>query len=270
MLSAQRKSHLLAVLGREGRVVAKTVAQELGLSEDSIRRDLRELAEEGRLVRVYGGALPVPIADRPVEQRATLATDSKRRVAARAVELIGPSSTIVLDAGTTAVEFARMLPRSSELTVITPSPIVAITVADHSNARVVMIGGEIARYSMVASGPIAMEAIHHLAADIFFMGATGIDPHRGLTTANLDDAVTKRAIAGRCARTLVFGSEEKIGAVSKFPIIDLHTVSGVIADPLDRNPLVAQLPTVSVTDNKGSGGTPHVHERDAAEHESDS
>src|SRR4051794_21817992 len=198
MLSAQRKAHLLDVLAREKKVVAKTVAQQLGLSEDSIRRDLRELADEGKLVRVYGGAPPGPAADRPVEERHSLATDSKKRVAERAVELIGPSSTIVLDAGTTAVEVARLLPRGLDLTVITPSPLVAIALTDHSDAQVVMIGGQIARYSMVSSGPLAMEAIQHLTADIFFMGATGIDPSRGLTTGNLDDAVTKRAIAGRC------------------------------------------------------------------------
>jgi DeoR/GlpR family transcriptional regulator of sugar metabolism len=243
MLNAQRKSHLLEVLARDGRVVAKVVAQQLGLSEDSIRRDLRELADEGRLVRVYGGALPVPAADRPVEQRSSLATDSKKRVAARAVELIAPASTIVLDAGTTAVEVARVLPRSADLTVITPSPIVAIAVADHSDARVVMIGGELARYSMVAGGPLAMEAIHHLAADIFFLGATGIDPSRGLTTGRLDDAVTKRAIASRCEKTYVLGSEEKIGAVSSFPVLDLESIAGVVVDPFDRNPLIAQLPT---------------------------
>ncbi len=243
MLTAQRKAHLLEVLSRDGRVVAKAVAQQLGLSEDSIRRDLRELADEGKLVRVYGGALPVPAADRPVDQRHALATDSKKRVATRAVELIGPSSTIALDAGTTALELARVLPRSRNLTVITPSPGVAIAVAEHTDARVVMIGGEIARFSMVAAGPLAMEAIHRLAADIFFMGATGIDPVRGLTTGNLDDAVTKRAIAGQCERTFVLGSEEKIGAVSNFPIIGLKDVAGIVIDPLDRNPLIAQLPT---------------------------
>lgn len=242
MLSAQRKSHLLDVLDRDGRVVAKSVARELGLSEDSIRRDLRELADEGRLIRVYGGALPVPAADRPVTQRRSLATDSKRRVAARAAELIDPASTIVIDAGTTAVELARVLPPSSRLTVITPSPVVAIAVTEHSDARVVMIGGDLSRYSLVAGGPMAMEAIHHLAADVFFMGATGIDPSRGLTTGDLDDAATKRAIAGRCDRTLVLGSEEKIGAVSRFPILGLNEVAGVVADPLDTNPLIAHLP----------------------------
>lgn len=243
MLSAQRKSHLLDLLAREGKVVAKTVARELGLSEDSIRRDLRELADEGRVVRVYGGALPVPPADRPIEQRSVLASESKKRVALRAAELIGPASTIVIDAGTTALELARVLPRSSDLTVITPSPVVALAVADRTDARLVLIGGEIDRYSLVAGGPLAMEAIQHLAADMFFVGATGVDPARGLTTGNLDDAVTKRAIAGRCEKTFVLASEEKIGAVSTFPVLELDRVAGIVVDPLDRNPLIAELPT---------------------------
>lgn len=242
MLGAQRKTHLLEILARDGRVVAKTLADDLGVSEDSIRRDLRELADAGRLVRVYGGALPVPPADRPVDQRLTLATDSKERVARRAVELVRPASTLALDAGTTALAMARLLPRDAGLTVITPSPAVAIAVAEHSDARVIMIGGELARYSMVASGALAMEAVQHLAADVFFLGVTGIHPEHGLTTGDLGDAVTKRAITARCAETYVLGSEEKIGAVSTFPVLALDAVTGVIVDPLDRNPLIAGLP----------------------------
>lgn len=241
MLGAQRKDHLREILHRDGRIVAKDVAADLGVSEDSIRRDLRELADAGELVRVYGGALPVPPADRPVDQRASLATESKERVARRAVELIAPASTIVLDAGTTTLAMARMLPQGAGLTVITPSPAVAIAVAEHSDARVVMIGGELARFSMVASGPLAMEAVQHLAADMFFLGVTGIDPVRGLTTGHLDDAATKRAIAARCAQTFVLGSEEKIGATSHFPVIDLDEVAGIVVDPLDDSALIAQL-----------------------------
>lgn len=243
MLSAQRKAHLLDILHHDGRVVAKSVALELGVSEDSIRRDLRELADEGKLTRVYGGALPVASADRPVEQRRSIATESKLRVAAQAIELIDPSSTVVLDAGTTSLALARALPRSSHLTVITPSPVVAIAVTEHCDAKVVMIGGELAPYSMVASGAMALEAVRYLSADVFFMGVTGIDPSRGLTTGNSDDAILKRALADRSSETYVLGSEEKIGAVSRYLVVDFDRVSGIIVDPSDRNPLIAKLPT---------------------------
>lgn len=243
MLGAQRKSHLLAILDRDGRVVAKDVARDLGLSEDSIRRDLRELADEGRLVRVYGGALPIPPADRPVDQRADLATESKQRVAQLAVSQITPGATIVLDAGTTTLAMTRMLPHGADLTVITPSPAVALAVAEHSEARIVMIGGELSRFSMVAGGPLAMEAVQQLAADLFFLGVTGIDPVHGLTTGDLGDAATKRAIAARCTQTLALGSEEKIGATSRYPVLDLERVAGIIVDPLVTDPVLDELAT---------------------------
>ncbi|MCK2033179.1 MULTISPECIES: DeoR/GlpR family DNA-binding transcription regulator [Microbacterium] len=241
MLAAQRKDHLLALLDREGRVVAKDVAADLGVSEDAIRRDLRELAEEGRLQRVYGGALPIAAADRPVRERHDLATESKERVARQAVTTILPGSTIVLDAGTTTLAMARLLPSGTDITVITPSPAVALSVAEHSDARVIMIGGELARHSLVAGGGLAMEAIQHLAADVFFVGVTGVDPGYGLTTGELDDAVTKRAIASRCAATIVLASDEKIGAASRYPVLPFEAIAAVITDPLDENPLIPEV-----------------------------
>lgn len=241
MLAAQRKDHLLDLLARDGRVVAKAVADELGVSEDAIRRDLRELADEGRLLRVYGGALPVPSAEKPVKERHEVAPVSKERVAQRAVADIRPGSTIVLDAGTTALAMARLIPSGADITVITPSPAIALAVAEHSDARVIMIGGELTRHSMVTGGALAAEAIRHLAADVFFVGAAGVDPAHGLTTGDLDDAATKRAIAERCTETVVLASEEKIGAVSRYPVLPFDAIAAIITDPLDANPLVAEL-----------------------------
>lgn len=241
MLAAQRKDHLLDLLDRDGRVVAKAVADELGVSEDAIRRDLRELAEEGKLLRVYGGALPIPAADRPVQERHDLATESKERVARQAVASIRSGSTIVLDAGTTTLAMARLLPSGAGITVITPSPAVAIAVAGHSDARVIMVGGELTRHSMVTGGGLALEAIQHLAADVFFVGVTGVDPVHGLTTGELDDAVTKRALASRCTETVVLASEEKIGAASCYPVLPFDAVTAIITDPLDENPLIAEV-----------------------------
>lgn len=243
MLSSQRKDLLLDLLASRGRVVAKEVAADLGISEDSIRRDLRELADAGLCIRVYGGALPVPPADAPVQQRATVATESKQRVAAAAVRRIDPGSTIILDAGTTTLAMARMLPHGADLTVITPSPAVALAAMEHSRARVLMIGGELHRHSGVAGGALALEAISRLAADCFFLGVTGVHPEHGLTTGELDDAVTKRALAARSAETLVLASAEKIGAVSRVPVLRLDEITGVIADPDDVSPLIGDLRT---------------------------
>ena len=119
MLSEQRKTHLLALLERDGRVVAKEVAAELAVSEDSIRRDLRELADAGLARRVYGGALPVEATEPPFADRTGVEPVSKARVAGAALSLVEPGMTIALDAGTTSVALARILPRGARLTVDT-------------------------------------------------------------------------------------------------------------------------------------------------------
>ncbi|KQM17655.1 DeoR family transcriptional regulator [Plantibacter sp. Leaf171] len=231
MLSAQRRTHLLDLLERDGRIVAKEAAAALGVSEDSIRRDLRDLADAGQCIRVYGGALPVPAADRPFAERLSLETDSKERVARVAAARILPGSTVIIDAGTTALALARLLPDDPTLTVITPSPAVALAVAEHSPARVIMVGGELGRHSMVTNGALATEAIRRLSADACFLGVTGVHPEHGLTTGELDDAATKRALAERSTEVYVLASEEKIGAVSRYPVLDLDEVTEVIVDP---------------------------------------
>jgi DeoR/GlpR family transcriptional regulator of sugar metabolism len=127
------------------------------------------------------------------------------------------------------------------LTVFTPSPEVALAVARDSDARVVMIGGELMRHSMVTGGALALEAAAHIGADAMFMGAAGVHPEHGLTTGELDDAVTKRALAQRCTDVYVLASEEKVGAVSRYPIIPLDAVTAVIVDPDDRSPMARAL-----------------------------
>src|SRR5213592_1405145 len=106
MLPAQRRDLLLNRLERDGRLVAKDLAIELGIAEDSIRRDLRELAAAGLCQRVYGGALPVSPAVADYATRAGVAADSKQRVAYAAAALVQPGSTVLLDGGTTALAVA--------------------------------------------------------------------------------------------------------------------------------------------------------------------
>jgi DeoR/GlpR family transcriptional regulator of sugar metabolism len=133
-----------------------------------------------------------------------------------------------------------MLPQDPSLTVITPSPAVAVAVAEHSSARVLIVGGEVSRHSLVAGGALALEAIARLGADAFFLGVTGIHPDHGLTTGVLDDAVVKRALAARSADVYVLGSAEKIGAASRFPVVGLDEVSGIVTDPEDASVLAEQ------------------------------
>ncbi|TNM67093.1 DeoR/GlpR transcriptional regulator [Streptomyces sp. NP160] len=230
MLAAERKDLLLARLAADGKVVAKDVAAELGLSEDSVRRDLRELAAAGLCQRVYGGALPVSPATADYATRTAVSVASKQRVAARAVELVAPGSTVLLDGGTTTLALARALPPGLACTVVTHSPTVAAALVDHPSAEVFVLGGRLFKHSAVTCGAAAVEAAQAVSADLFFLGVTGVHPAVGLTTGDPEEAAMKRALADRAAETYVLASVEKIGAASPFQVLPLERVAGVITD----------------------------------------
>ncbi|MFG2840564.1 DeoR/GlpR family DNA-binding transcription regulator [Streptomyces zaomyceticus] len=241
MLAAERRDHLLDLLAREGKIVAKDVAAELGISEDSVRRDLRDLASEGLCQRVYGGALPVSPAVANYRARQSVAPDGKRKVAAVAAGLVRPGGALILDGGTTALAVVHALPRDLPCTVITHSPTIAAALIDHASAEIYLLGGRIFKHSAVACGAAAVEAAQNVSADLCFLGVTGVHPDAGLTTGDAEEAAMKRALAARAADTYVLASSEKIGTASRFRVLPWEEISGLITDADPRDPVVEEL-----------------------------
>jgi DeoR/GlpR family transcriptional regulator of sugar metabolism len=246
MLAAERRELLLARLRADGKLVAKDLAAELGLSEDSIRRDLRELAAAGLCQKVYGGAVPTSPALGDYRTRRSIEPDSKQAVAARAVTLIQPGSVAILDGGTTTLAVARSLPASLQCTVITHSPTIASALLNHPGVEILMIGGRVFKHSAVTCGAAAAEAAGTLSADVFLLGVTGVHPVQGLTTGDADEAAMKRALARRAAETYVLASAEKLGTASRYGVLPLAEVAGVVTDGQDHD-VVRQLLERGVT-----------------------
>jgi DeoR/GlpR family transcriptional regulator of sugar metabolism len=140
MLTRQRKDDILRRVKEEGRIVAKALSRELGLSEDTIRRDLRELAADGLLQRVHGGALPASPA---------IATASKSAIGRAAAAMVRPGQIVFLDGGTTTAQMARHLPANLEATVVTHSPTVATELINHPGVTVELVGGRLFKHSVV-------------------------------------------------------------------------------------------------------------------------
>ncbi len=235
MLVGERRELLLARLAADGKVLAKDVATELGVSEDSIRRDLRDLAAAGLCQRVYGGALPVSPAVADYASRTAIARDGKDRVATAAAALIRPGSTVILDGGTTTLAVAKALAKDLAATVVTHSPTVAVALLDHHNVEVFLLGGRLFRHSAVTCGAAAAEAAQAISADVFLLGVTGVHPEAGLTTGDAEEAAMKRTLARRAADTYVLASAEKLGAASRFPVLPFTDVAGIVTDADDQN-----------------------------------
>ncbi len=229
MLTQQRNQHILEVLKRDGQVIAKNLSQELGLSEDTIRRDLRELAQEGLLQRVHGGALPVSPAIVNFSGREDILQDEKAAIGKAAAQLIKPGQVVILDGGTTAVQVARHLPRALKATIVTHSARTALELVN-TDIEVILIGGRLFKHSIVSVGAAALEAIQHIRADIYFMGVTGVHPEAGASTGNLEEAYIKLALSKQAAETIILASHEKLGAASQYVIMPLSEVSGLIVE----------------------------------------
>lgn len=230
MLTRQRKQLILEKLGAEGQVQSKALSILFDVSEDTIRRDLRELAAEGRLQRVHGGALPSSSAIASFAERQSMKMYAKKRVARKGAQLISSGQVVIIDGGTTTSELITFFPPDLRITVVTHSPSIALGLVDHPAIEVILIGGRLYKHSIVAVGAAAIEGIENIHADLFFMGVTGIHPDAGLTTGDFEEACIKRAFSGRAAETVVLASPEKINTASSFVIGDVSSVNTIIVE----------------------------------------
>ncbi|MET0322506.1 MAG: DeoR/GlpR family DNA-binding transcription regulator [Duganella sp.] len=234
MLTRQRKELLLTRLRDDGRIVARSLSEELAVSEDTIRRDLRELAADGLLLRVHGGALPLAPALPPspamgdFAQRQHISRDTKPAIARAAAAMIAPGQIVFLDGGTTAVQLARQLPATLRCTVVTHSPSIAVELVAHPLVEVILIGGRLFKHSIVTMGPDALDAIAQIRTDVYFMGVCSLHPQQGLSTGDYEEAGVKRAIAGAAQKTVVLASPEKLDTASPFRIAPLTSVGAII------------------------------------------
>jgi DeoR/GlpR family transcriptional regulator of sugar metabolism len=230
MLTTHRKQQILSLLKRNGQVIAKEVSQSMGVSEDTIRRDLRELAQENLLHRVHGGALPASPAIADFAGRELLAPEGKIAIGRAAAQMIQPGQVVILDGGTTARQIARHVPLELKATIVTHSPTIALELVNHPNIEVILIGGRLFKHSIVAVGAAAIEAIAQVHADTYFMGVTGVHPKAGLTTGDFEEAAVKRALSHAAAETIVLASSEKLNTASPYVIVSLDEISGIIIE----------------------------------------
>ncbi len=218
MLTSQRKKLILTRLARDGQIIAKALSKELGTSEDTIRRDLRELAQEGKLQRVHGGALPASPAVETLAARRGVSFDDKTALGRAGAALIQPGQVVILDGGTTTTQLARCLPLDLRATVVTHSPTIAVELAEHPHVEVILLGGRLFKHSMVTVGASTIKAAGQIHADLYFMGVTGVHSKAGLSTGDFEEASVKRALHECAAETVVMASSEKLGAASPYVI----------------------------------------------------
>lgn len=232
MYAAERQQRIVAEARRAGRVEVTALADSLGVAAETVRRDLTALERRGSLRRVHGGAIPVE----RLEVEPTLATRSgrltevKRRIAARALDELPGGGSIILDAGSTALAVAEMLPPDIDLTVVTNSLAAATVLSTHPGITLYVLGGRVRGTTGAAVGDWATGALADVTVDIAILGTNGLSVARGLTTPDQSEALVKRAMVGAARRCVLLTDSSKAGDDHLHRFAQLTDIDLVITD----------------------------------------
>jgi len=233
LLARQRQEHILERVRREGSARVNDLTASLNVSDMTIRRDLDVLARRGLIDKVHGGATlrREPSTDEPgFAAKSRLEIEQKSAIADYAASLVRPGSAVALSGGTTTWLVAQRLREIPGLTVVTNSiRVVEIMDPDATDQNVILTGG-VRTPSDALVGPVAIQAIRSLHVDLLLLGTHGIDADRGLTTPNLLESETNRAMIQAANRLIVVADSTKWGIVGLSTFAELDQVDILVTD----------------------------------------
>jgi DeoR/GlpR family transcriptional regulator of sugar metabolism len=247
MLAAERRQRILAVLHEQGKVIAKELSESWDISEDTIRRDLRDLAAEGQLLRVHGGALPLSPAIARFSERQHQAVSSKALIAQAAAQMVRPGQVVLFDGGTTNIQVAQHLPYDLRATIFTNSPLLAQTLAEHHFLDVVILGGHLFRESMVTLGAETLASLDMVRADLCMLGVSSLHPAIGISTGNLEEAYLKRAMIAHAAEVIALASPEKLNTAAPYVVGPLTDIAEIITEASVPDEVLAPYRALGIT-----------------------
>lgn len=234
LLAVERQRMIVEILKREGAVRTAELCEALNVSAVTIRSDLRELEKAGECKIIWGGAVsqtPPTEAETLLDQRLQLNTESKRRIGAKATELIENGQTLILDAGTTTVEIINALPRTLDyLRVITPALNVALAATNYPYIELVMPGGVLRNLTRSLIGPQALKGLEDFNADWTFIASGGFDIAHGVTTSNIMEVEIKRMMVKQASRVALVADGSKFGNVLSLNVAPLTQIDVLITD----------------------------------------
>ena len=231
MLTPQRREEILTTLERQGGVKVAELSRRLEVTAETIRRDLRHLEKEGRLVRIHGGALP-EITDQeplPYQHREIEHVEAKRAIARRVLHEIREEDVLFLDGSTTAYHVARLFP-DIRCTVLTHSEPVFRELSRRTNVELVSTGGVYDRPTACFVGPLAEQMLENLHITRAFLGCKGIDFQRGYSDASVRHMSLKRAVIRGADKVCILADHSKIDVRARYFFASIADVDMVVTD----------------------------------------
>jgi DeoR/GlpR family transcriptional regulator of sugar metabolism len=235
MLKKERQAFILHQVNLHNKVLSTDLSQEMNVSEDTIRRDLNELAELNKIIKVHGGALSKSFHN-SFQRSKIYSLENKKVIAHKAIQLIEDGMFVLTSGGTTIIELARMLPENLQATFITGSLPVAYEYMHHPNIEVIVIGDKLSKSSQITVGSEAIKSIKQIKADICFLGINAIDAEEGITDNDWDVVHLKKAMIESSKKVVALSISEKINTSQRIKICDAAEVDVLITELPPEHP----------------------------------
>ncbi len=230
MLREERLDYILKKLKTDQKVLQAELSSDLQVSEDTVRRDLESLAQDGLLIKVRGGAIPHSPNPYSFTERILLHEQDKQLMAQKALSLLKDGQTIVLDGGTSTLVLAKLFPANLALTVVTNSVPIVAQLIEHPGVEVIFTGGRIFKDSRVASGLDTIRMIRRIRADLCFLGVCSLHPVVGVTGLDLEETEVKTAMVESANRVVAIGTSDKMGTAEPFKVCEMTDIDTIITD----------------------------------------
>ena len=229
MLKKERQALILHNVNLHNRILVGDLSEEIKVSEDTIRRDLHELSEDGKLIKVHGGALSKSFHN-SFNLSSVYAVDSKKMIAQKAVKLIKDGMFVLTSGGTTIIEMAKALPENLHATFITGSVPAAFEYMHHPNIEIILIGDKLSKSSQITVGGEAISKIKQIRADICFLGINALHIEHGLTDNDWEVVQVKKAMMESSQKTVLLTISEKVNTTQRIRICDTKALDVLITE----------------------------------------
>ena len=235
MFKNERHAFIIKQINLHNKVLSSHLSKQLEVSEDTIRRDLSELAEAGEIIKVHGGALSKSY-HHPVQQNLVYAQNEKKIIAKKAITLIQNGMVILTEAGTTMLEMVRMIPDNIEATFFTISPLMALELSEHPSLSVILIGGQIDNSAQITVGEKTISDLSEIRADLCFLGVNALNAKTGLTEVDWKVAQVKKAMINCASSLAVLSISEKLNSEHKMKVCSTYHIDYLVTElaPSDK------------------------------------
>lgn len=230
MLKEERQSLILREVNIHNKVLLSDLSLQLEVSEDTIRRDLQELSDAGKIIKVRGGALSTSYQMYSYRENDIYAYQEKTVIAGKVISLLRDGMLVLISGGSTNLEIARILPPDLRVTFLTVSLSTAMQLLDHPNSDVVFIGGQLSKTARISVGGEVVAALQDLRPDICIMGTNGLDADAGITDSDWEVVTIKKAIIRASQKVLVHAISAKLNSVQKIKVCPLSDVDILVTE----------------------------------------